>query len=141
MPSFVCRRALSLSIIVSILALASGCGSRESVGNTPRSSSEVAPAASPPPTTTKTAKKKAKEHNEKTAGGWSEAVVPPYDVSKADVHRQSRDICKLFTPKQVAAEYHSKPDAVSAALKYAKVSYKPVFQQPAFEGCLSGFKK
>ena len=67
---------------------------------------------------------------------WSDEIVSPFGVSKADVYRKSRQICALFSPEAVAQDQTT----VSAAHAYARRKYRAVLRRPAFEGCLDGFE-
>jgi hypothetical protein len=125
-----------VAVLLSSLIIAVGCGGTESEDSTAASPMAEVGTTHESTTTTPTTTAEKKSQG---AGGWSDEIVAPYAVSNADVYTQARTICKVFTPKQVAAEYGSKSDPVSAAEKYAEVSFQPVFKQPAFEGCLKGF--
>lgn len=59
-----------------------------------------------------------------------------YDLAGA--YETARDTCSVFTVRQVAKEYNTEPDAVSAAEGFA-AGYRVIARQAAFEGCLDGF--
>lgn len=56
----------------------------------------------------------------------------------AGAFRVSCIICSVFTVAQVAKEYHSKRDPISAALALSKADHP--YEQASFSGCLRGFK-
>jgi hypothetical protein len=68
---------------------------------------------------------------------WSDEIVPPFGVSKADVYRTSRQFCSHSHPW--AAHDQTTAISVSAAHAYARRTYPSALRQPAFEGCLDGF--
>jgi hypothetical protein len=69
---------------------------------------------------------------------WSDEIVPPFGVSKADVYSKSRQVCAVSSPEAVAQDPTT--DSVSAAHAYARRRYHAVLRRPAFEGCLDGFE-
>ncbi|HXL43514.1 MAG TPA: hypothetical protein VN960_05585 [Gaiellaceae bacterium] len=140
-------RAFTTLALTTSLVLA-GCGAEDTAAPTepqappPVTTAEETTTAAATTTTaeaTTTEKKKKRQKKRSGAGGWSEAIVPGYTTSKADVYRLARELCGVFTPAQVAKEYNTSRDPFSAAEGYAK-GYQDPFEQPALEGCLAGFK-
>jgi hypothetical protein len=118
-----------------------GCENNEQTGQpaTRQLTVTVGPLVEPPPPPPKP-KPKPKPKPATGAAAWSDQVVSPYSSSKRDIYQQSRDVCGVFSAAQVAKEYKAESSSpVDAALAYSKATYQPVFQQPAFEGCLDGF--
>jgi hypothetical protein len=134
----VTRTFATLALATSLVL--AGCGAEDTAAPTePQAPPPVTIAEDTTTAEATTTEKKKRTKKRSGAGGWSEAIVPGYTTSKADVYRLARDICGVATPAQVAKEYHTKRDSMSAAEGYAK-GYQSPFKQPAFEGCLAGFK-
>lgn len=54
--------------------------------------------------------------------------------------RTTCQIARAVGWKAIAAEYRSARNPILACEKYAKVSYRPKYVQPGFEGCLKGLR-
>jgi hypothetical protein len=113
-----------LAIAIAMLAAAlGGCGDDASPVASPTTS------APPAPSTTTTAETTTKKKPTKP---------PRFTGQDAINYANAFDVCSVFTVKQVAKEYGTTRDAVSAAEGYA-AGYRPAFRQAVFEGCLDAF--
>lgn len=54
--------------------------------------------------------------------------------------RTTCQIARAVGWKAIAAEYRSERNPILACERYARVSYRPKYIQPAFKGCLRGLR-
>jgi hypothetical protein len=67
-------------------------------------------------------------------------TAPASAATQSQVYRDSKDLCSLFTPAQVAKEYHAKSHTAKAAARAYADGYRRPFRESAYRGCLAGFK-
>jgi len=113
-----------LAVSAAVFALvALGCGSEDTASQPAKSITTVEPAPSvEPPAVAPEAKPRAR------------ALRPK-------AYRDSKDVCGVFSAKQLAKEYGGDPsDPASVANAYADQSYRPAVRSDAASGCLAGLR-
>lgn len=75
-----------------------------------------------------------------SSGKFSSETPPGFLVSPQEIYEQEKELCSLFTVKEIAKDYGVAADPIAAAEAVAE-GYQPPFQQAAFEGCLDGTEK
>jgi hypothetical protein len=67
-------------------------------------------------------------------------AAPASAATQSQVYRDSKEICSMFTPAQVAKSYHAKSRTATAAARAYANGYRRAFRDSAYRGCLAGFK-
>jgi hypothetical protein len=125
LAAWIDRRSPEAKVTLGLLAVTAA------VGLAACDSGDSGDAASPSPDV-------ALDNVKRRAAKWSDAIVPPHDKSKRDVYEESWSMCGIASAAyEEQAEF---PHLVDAARAYAKENYPPVFERPAYEGCLFAFR-
>ena len=82
-----------------------------------------------------------RNHDEmrREAAKWSDAVVPHSKKSKRDVYEEAWGVCGIASAAYEDQAESPTPEASARGL--ARENYPPIFEEPAFEGCLLAFQQ